>query len=182
MMGVRLLRVLPGLPFLPGHKAVLLLPLYLFGAARGSGRFTATAVGLIVGLLSLMQGDGRYGALEVLKHVAPGLLADLLWPLARRAPGPLLLRATLLGLTLALEPEVWPTDRVARASATDRCDRFLHGGCRTRSDHRAGLSGADRRRSDTRRSAPAERAHHATGGGRYRRSDPRCAPAGRNQA
>ena len=34
-----------------------------------------------------MFGDGRYGAFEILKHLAPGVLVDLLHPVARRLGG-----------------------------------------------------------------------------------------------
>ena len=39
-----------------------------------------------MGVLGYMQGDGRFGVFEILKHLVPGLVIDILWPLVRRLP------------------------------------------------------------------------------------------------
>jgi hypothetical protein len=39
-----------------------------------------------MGVIGFLQGDGRFGILEILKHVAPGLVIDLLLPLVRGLP------------------------------------------------------------------------------------------------
>ena len=39
-----------------------------------------------MGVIGFLQGDGRFGVLEILKHVAPGLVIDLAEPLVRRLP------------------------------------------------------------------------------------------------
>jgi hypothetical protein len=39
-----------------------------------------------MGVIGFLQGDGRFGVLEVLKHLAPGVLIDLADPLMRRLP------------------------------------------------------------------------------------------------
>jgi hypothetical protein len=39
-----------------------------------------------MGVLGYLQGDGRYGVLEILKHLTPGLFVDLSWPVFRRLP------------------------------------------------------------------------------------------------
>src|SRR5258708_15920515 len=39
-----------------------------------------------MGVIGFLQGDGRFGVLEVLKHIAPGLVIDIADPLVRRLP------------------------------------------------------------------------------------------------
>lgn len=90
MLGVRALKLLPSIPFAPGHKLTLLTPLYVAASFTSRTRFGGTASGLTMGTLSFLMGDGRYGVLEVPKHVAPGVLCDLLVPVmtaGRRRPG-----------------------------------------------------------------------------------------------
>lgn len=77
MLGFKALKILPGLPYAPGHKLIVLLPLYVLAATRTKGRFGASAVGLAMGFASFLMGDGRYGIFEVLKHLAPGVVCDL---------------------------------------------------------------------------------------------------------
>jgi hypothetical protein len=86
MASFKMLKLLPGLPFASGHKALLLFPLYVLAARLTYSRWGATAAGTVMGVISFLQGDGRFGVLEVLKHVAPGLVIDLGEPLARRLP------------------------------------------------------------------------------------------------
>jgi len=83
MLGIKALKILPGLPYAPGHKLIILLPLYVLAATRTKGRFGATAVGLAIGTVSFLLGDGRYGIFELLKHLAPGVVCDLALPLYR---------------------------------------------------------------------------------------------------
>jgi SAM-dependent methyltransferase len=79
---------LSSVPFAPGIKTVLLFPLYVVASQMTWSRWGATVVGATVGLLGFLQGDGRFGVLEILKHLAPGLVIDRRWsfaPLYRRA-------------------------------------------------------------------------------------------------
>lgn len=90
MLGIKALKVLPSIPFAPGYKMVLLLPLYVAAARLTRARFGATVTGLVMGAVAFLLGDGRYGIFEILKHIAPGLLCDLLLPLflaGGRKPG-----------------------------------------------------------------------------------------------
>ena len=96
MLGIKMLKLLPGLPFAPGHKGVLLIPLYFAARALGKSRFAATLTGLTMGTAAFLLGDGRWGVFEIAKHVAPGLLVDLLMPLLLRAPA----RASVLAWSL----------------------------------------------------------------------------------
>lgn len=86
MLGIKVLKLLPGLPFAPGHKGVLLIPLYFAAAGLAKTRFAATLTGLTMGTAAFLLGDGRWGVFEIAKHVAPGLLADLLMPVLIRSP------------------------------------------------------------------------------------------------
>ena len=86
MASFKMLKFLPGLPFASGHKALLLFPLYVLAARLTYSRWGATAAGTIMGVIGFLQGDGRFGVLEVLKHIAPGLVIDIADPLVRRLP------------------------------------------------------------------------------------------------
>lgn len=87
MLTLKWLKVLPGLPFAPGHKTVLLLPLYILAAELTHHRWGATIVGATMGIVGFLMGDGRYGIFEVAKHIAPGLIIDLLLPIFRVRDG-----------------------------------------------------------------------------------------------
>ncbi len=86
MASVKVLKILPGLPFAPGHKALLLFPLYVLASLLTHSRWGGTTAGCLVGVIGFLQGDGRFGVLEILKHAAPGLVIDLAGPLVRRLP------------------------------------------------------------------------------------------------
>ncbi|OAF05791.1 hypothetical protein AYJ54_02545 [Bradyrhizobium centrolobii] len=86
MASLKMLKILPGLPFASGHKTFLLFPLYVVAARLTRSRWGATAAGSIMGVIGFLQGDGRFGALEILKHIAPGVVIDLGEPLVRRWP------------------------------------------------------------------------------------------------
>jgi len=86
MASIKMFRILPGLPFAPGHKALLLFPLYVLASHLTHSRWGGTAAGCVMGVIGFLQGDGRFGVLEILKHAAPGLVIDLAGPLVRRLP------------------------------------------------------------------------------------------------
>ena len=48
MTSFKMLKFLPGLPFAPGHKALLLFPLYVLAARLTHSRWGATAAGSMV--------------------------------------------------------------------------------------------------------------------------------------
>jgi hypothetical protein len=101
MASLKMLKILPGLPFASGYKIFLLFPLYVLAARLTHSRWGATAAGSIMGVIGFLQGDGRFGALEILKHIAPGLVIDLGEPLVRRLP-PWALGYCALGLFAAI--------------------------------------------------------------------------------
>jgi hypothetical protein len=84
MLGIKALKVLPSIPFAPGHKLVLLTPLYIVASVLTRSRLGATWTGLTMGTVAFVMGDGRYGIYEILKHVVPGLIADATVPVLTR--------------------------------------------------------------------------------------------------
>ncbi len=86
MVSLKMLKFLPGVPFAPGIKTVLLFPLYIVASRRTWSRWGGTVAGSILGVVSFLQGDGRYGVLDILQHIAPGVVIDLAAPLLRRLP------------------------------------------------------------------------------------------------
>ena len=101
MASLKVVKVLPGLPFASGHKTFLLFPLYVLAARLTHSRWGSTAAGSIMGVIGFLQGDGRFGVLEIFKHIAPGLVIDLGEPLARRLP-PWALGYCVLGFAAAI--------------------------------------------------------------------------------
>ncbi len=92
MLGIRALKILPSIPFAPGHKLVLLTPLYIVARLLTRSRFGATLTGLTMGTVAFLMGDGKYGIFEIAKHVVPGIICDLCVPFLtrdRRMPGAL---------------------------------------------------------------------------------------------
>jgi hypothetical protein len=88
MLGIKALKVLPSIPFAPGHKLVLLTPLYVVASLKTKMRAGATLTGLVMGTAAFLLGDGRYGIFEILKHIAPGIICDLCVPfLVRKKSG-----------------------------------------------------------------------------------------------
>lgn len=102
MLGIKALKLLPGLPFAPGHKGVLLIPLYIAAGLMTRSRAGSTLTGLTMGTVAFLLGDGRYGVFEIAKHVAPGVLVDLLVPFMRRAQRRGVVAWAAFGLVVAL--------------------------------------------------------------------------------
>ncbi len=81
IMGLKVIQVLPGLPVAPGHKNLLMVPLFLLAAHLTKTRFGGFWTGMTVGVVNFMLGYGKYGIFELAQFVLPGLLADFLLPL-----------------------------------------------------------------------------------------------------
>lgn len=90
MMGMKMIQVMPGLPVAPGHKNVVMVPLFLLAATLTSARFGGTWTGATVGTISFLLGYGKFGVLECLQFIIPGLMADFLVPLVRGRRFPIL--------------------------------------------------------------------------------------------
>jgi hypothetical protein len=90
MLGIKALKILPSIPCAPGHKLVLLTPLYIVASLLTRSRLGATLTGLTMGTVAFLLGDGKYGIFEIIKHITPGILCDLCVPLLTsggRMPG-----------------------------------------------------------------------------------------------
>lgn len=101
MLSLKMIKTLPGLPFAPGHKNAVVLPLYIMASELTRSRLGATTCGFVMGAASVLTGDGRYGVFEIFKHIAPGLLVDLLYPWVRRIRALRLLVMVGFGVILA---------------------------------------------------------------------------------
>jgi hypothetical protein len=98
-----LLQILPGLPFAPGHKNIVVIPLLLMASLATRSRFGGLSAGAAVGIVSFLLGYGKFGAFEILQFALPGLLADLLAPVLVGGSGlGLLVRLAILGALLGL--------------------------------------------------------------------------------
>ena len=86
MSSIKMLKFLPGLPFASGHKTLVIFPLFVLASRLTHSRWGGTTAGSIMGLIGFLQGDGRFGVLEVPKHIATGVVIDLAEPLVRRWP------------------------------------------------------------------------------------------------
>lgn len=103
VMSLKLLQLLPGLPFAPGHKNLIVIPLLLMAAMLTKGRFGGFTAGFSVGIVSFLMGYGKFGVFEVLHLALPGLLADILLPVMVAQSGFwLFLRLVILGGLLGL--------------------------------------------------------------------------------
>jgi len=101
MATLKIVKILPGIPFASGHKTLLLFPLYILASRLTYSRWGGTAAGAVMGVIGFLQGDGRFGILEMLKHLAPGVVIDLAQPWVSRLPG-WALGYCLLGLAAAI--------------------------------------------------------------------------------
>ncbi|HZU83635.1 MAG TPA: hypothetical protein VE987_11990, partial [Polyangiaceae bacterium] len=118
MLGIKALKVLPNIAFAPGYKTVVFTPLNVAARLRTTSRAGGTLTGLTMGFVAFLNGDGRYGPFEILKHTAPGVVCDLVVPpLVRggRTPGPVAWSlvggligmaryATIFGVMLIMQP------------------------------------------------------------------------------
>lgn len=86
MMSFKLVKVLPGVAIFSGAKAIFFFPLYFYAAANTHSRWGATIAGSVMGIIAFLNGDGRYGIFEIFKHIAPGLVIDILWPVLLKLP------------------------------------------------------------------------------------------------
>lgn len=80
-MTIRALHVLPNLPVAPGHKGIVMLPLYLLAYHMTASRWGATKLGVVIGVTSFLTGEGKFGLFEIFRHIMPGLFVDLVMPL-----------------------------------------------------------------------------------------------------
>src|SRR5207247_304713 len=54
MLGIKALKILPSIPFAPGHKLVLLTPLYIIASLKTRSRLGGTLTGLTMGSVAFL--------------------------------------------------------------------------------------------------------------------------------
>lgn len=75
---IRMVKIAPGLPLAPGHKNILLVPVFIYGIHQSKQPFSGTKIGLISGILHFAMGFGKYGPLGILQFALLGFVIDLL--------------------------------------------------------------------------------------------------------
>lgn len=100
VMGLKMVKLLPGIPFASGNRLLLVFPLYFVAARFTRSPIGATWMGATLGVVAFLFGEGRFGFLEVAKYVAAGAILDFVWPLVRRRPSVVLYGASglLMGI------------------------------------------------------------------------------------
>jgi hypothetical protein len=84
VMGLKMVKLLPGIPFASGNRLMLAFPLYFVAARYTRSRIGATWLGATLGVVAFLFGEGRFGILEIAKYVAAGVVLDLVWPFVGR--------------------------------------------------------------------------------------------------
>lgn len=102
-MAVKFIKVMPGLPIAPGHKGVILIPLYVLASELTYSRWGSTKTGVVIGLAAFLMGDGKFGVFELFKYITPGLVVDLAMPVIHRASArPGVWTYAILGVAVAV--------------------------------------------------------------------------------
>ena len=73
-----LISLFPGLPFAPGYKGVLIIPLYMIASSYSKGRYGGTILGGIMGFISVLTGGKRFGIFVFFREFLPGIISDLI--------------------------------------------------------------------------------------------------------
>lgn len=103
MMTIRFLKIMPKIPVAPGHKGLVIIPLYVLGAELTATPFGATYLGITIGIISFLFGEGRFGIFEIFKYITAGLTVDFLYPIIKgmkKEPGVVLF--SILGIAIAI--------------------------------------------------------------------------------
>lgn len=75
---IRMVKIAPGLPLAPGHKNILMFPVFIYGITKSGKRFSGSQIGFISGILHFSMGFGKYGPLGILQFAVLGFVLDLL--------------------------------------------------------------------------------------------------------
>ena len=84
---IRMVKIAPGLPLAPGHKNVLLVPVFIHGIKHSDVRFSGSKIGLISGILHFSMGFGKYGPLGIFQFALLGWVMDALLAIGPKKPG-----------------------------------------------------------------------------------------------
>ncbi len=75
---IRMVKIAPGLPLAPGHKNVLMIPVFIHGILKTKKPFAGAQIGSISGILHFSMGFGKYGPLGILEFTLLGGVIDLM--------------------------------------------------------------------------------------------------------
>jgi len=102
-MSIKFLKIMPKIPVLPGHKGLVIIPLYILGAELTNSPFGATYLGITTGIIAFLFGEGRFGIFEIFKYVTAGMAADALLPFLKKiSRNPNVIHYTILGIVVAV--------------------------------------------------------------------------------
>jgi hypothetical protein len=73
-----MVKIAPGLPIAPGHKNILVFPLFINAILKSKKPFAGIQIGSISGILHFSMGFGKYGPLGILEFVIVGGMIDLM--------------------------------------------------------------------------------------------------------
>ncbi len=75
---IRMVKIAPGIPIAPGHKNILMFPIFIYGIDRSKKKFSGLQMGFISGILHFSMGFGKYGPLGIIQFSLVGLVLDFL--------------------------------------------------------------------------------------------------------
>lgn len=75
---IRMVKIAPGLPLAPGHKSVLVFPVFIYGILKSEKKFAGLQIGSISGILHFSMGFGKFGPLGILEFGIVGTVIDLM--------------------------------------------------------------------------------------------------------
>ncbi|MBL4705762.1 MAG: hypothetical protein JKY54_14650 [Flavobacteriales bacterium] len=97
---IRMVKIAPGFPLAPGHKNILLVPVFIQAIHGSNQRFTGAKIGFISGILHFASGFGKYGPLGILQFLLLGSVIGAMMKLMGKNPGTF--KLSLVGATAGL--------------------------------------------------------------------------------
>ena len=97
---IRMVKIAPGLPIAPGHKNVLIFPVFIYGIKKSKQKLAGFKIGIVSGVIHFFMGFGKYGPLGIFQFALIGLFFDMGLKLFSRRLTifPLLILGVLAGL------------------------------------------------------------------------------------
>ncbi len=74
---IRMVKIAPGLPLAPGHKNILMFPVFIYGILKSEKKSAGLQIGFISGVLHFTMGFGKYGPLGIVQFALLGWVFDL---------------------------------------------------------------------------------------------------------
>jgi hypothetical protein len=100
VVSIRFVKILPGMPFAPGIKNLVLVPCLILASSLTRTRYAATQIGFVSGVMNFLGGFGRFGVFDILQTIVPAVFVDLLVKLTGRSRA--MLAYALIGLVAGL--------------------------------------------------------------------------------